>query len=264
MIPLAKIFLVDDDRAIIEVYHNMLEIKGHEVIGEAFDGENAVNAYKELPLKPDIVLMDHRMPFKCGIKAMKDIHALDPAQCVIFVTADFEAAKDALKKGAQSFIMKPFRMDDLFNSIEMALFEKKKKNLELRESYMGYITKLNEAGGPGNLASICDMVEKEIINKFIPEPFLTDIPLETMGNWLCEFFNTIGFGYFIEREQEKIIIKNNKCIWMDELGPNPNFCHMAKCVISKFASKTGRDFNLQTRMVIMDCSDQCLFELKFS
>ena len=125
---MAKMFLVDDDRAIIEVYHNMLEIKGHEIIGEAFDGENAVEIYKKLPAKPDIILMDHRMPFKSGLIAMKDIHTINPTQCIIFVTADFEAAKDALDMGAQSFIMKPFRMDDLFNSIEMALLEKKRES----------------------------------------------------------------------------------------------------------------------------------------
>ena len=260
---MAKMFLVDDDRAIIEVYHNMLEIKGHEVIGEAFDGENAVIIYEELAVKPDIILMDHRMPFKCGIRAMKDIHAINPTQCVIFVTADFEAAKDALNKGAQSFIMKPFRMDDLFNSIEMALLEKKKESSKLRESYLGYITRINESGGTAALASICDAVEEDVINKFIPEPSLTNVPSETMMHWFCEFFNSMDMNYTYEREQDKFIIRNTKCIWMNELGPNPHFCFMAKCVISKFAMKTGREFNLELNKAIMDGSEECVFELTF-
>ena len=225
---LAKIFLIDDDRVIIEVYHNMLEIREHEVIGEAFDGESAVDIYNELPVKPDIVLMDHRMPFKCGIKAMRDIHEINPTQCVIFVTADFEAAKEALNKGAQSFIMKPFRMDDLFNSIEMALLEKKRDSSKLREAYLGYITKINEKSGSGGLANICDAVEKEIINKFIPEPSLTNIPLETMTTWFTMFLNAMDMNYTCEREQDKIIIRNNKCPWSDEMGSNPLFCCMAK------------------------------------
>ena len=260
---MAKMFLVDDDRAIIEVYHNMLEIKGHEVIGEAFDGENAVIIYEELEVKPDIILMDHRMPFKCGIRAMKDIHAINPTQCVIFVTADFEAAKDALNKGAQSFIMKPFRMDDLFNSIEMALLEKKREGSKLRESYLGYITRVNDAGGTAALANICGAMEKDVINKFIPEPSLTNISLGTTINWFSEFFNTMGMNYTYEREQDKFIIRNNKCIWVDELGPNPHFCLMAKCVISKFAMKTGREFNLELNSAIMDGSEECVFELNF-
>ena len=261
---MAKMFLVDDDRAIIEVYHNMLEIKGHEVIGEAFDGESTVMIYEELTVKPDIIFMDHRMPFKCGILAMRDIHAINPNQCIIFITADFEAAKDALNKGAQSFIMKPFRMDDLFNSIEMALLEKKKKSSELRESYLGHITKVNESGGAGGLASICEMVEKDIINKFIPEPTLTNLSLGTMINWFTELFNTMDMNYTYEREENKFIIKNDKCIWMNEFGPNPHFCFMAKCVISKFAMKTGREFNLELKKAIMDGSEECVFELTFN
>ncbi len=241
----------------------MLEIRGHEVIGKACDGDSAVNAYKELPAKPDIILMDHRMPFKCGMKAMKEIHTINPTQCIIFVTADFEAAKDALKNGAHSFIMKPFRMDDLFNSIEMALFEKKRKSSELRETYMGYITRVHDAGGVGGLAGICDTVEKEVINKFIPEQSLANISLETIINWLCEFFNTMDMNFTYEREQDKFIIKNNKCIWMDELGPNPNFCFMTKCTISKFALKTGREFELSLNKAIMDNADECVIELVF-
>ncbi len=260
---LAKMFLVDDDRAIIEVYRNMLEIKGHEVIGEAFDGESAVMIYEKLPIKPDIILMDHRMPFKNGIKSMEGIHTIHPTQCVIFVTADFKAAKDALNKGAQSFIMKPFRMDDLFNSIEMALLEKKRDSSKLREAYLGYIIKVNETGGVGSLASICDGLEKDLINKFIPGPTLTNIPLETMMNWFCEFFNTMDMKYTYEKEENKFIIRNSKCIWMDEIGANPHFCFMAKCVISKFAMKTRREFNLELNKAIMDGSEECVFELTF-
>ena len=121
---MAKIFLVDDDKAIIEVYKIMLEIKGHEVIGEAYDGEHAVEVYNTFLVKPDIILMDHRMPFKNGISTMKDILSTNQNQCIIFITADFESAKDSVTKGAHSFIMKPFCMNDLFNSIDMALLEK--------------------------------------------------------------------------------------------------------------------------------------------
>ncbi|MCK5398296.1 MAG: methanogen output domain 1-containing protein, partial [Thermoplasmata archaeon] len=70
-------------------------------------------------------------------------------------------------------------------------------------------------------------------------------------------------NYTYEREQDKFIIRNTKCIWMNELGPNPHFCFMAKCVISKFAMKTGREFNLELNKAIMDGSEECVFELTF-
>ena len=261
---MADIFLVDDDRTIIEVYHNMLEIKGHRIIGEAFDGESAVNEYEKMSAKPDIVLMDHRMPFKNGLLAMDDIRAMNPAQCIIFVTADFEAAKVALKKGASSFIIKPFRMDVLFNSIEMAHLEEKKKSAELKESYLGIITRIGESGDSGSRAGICEMVEKEMINNFIPEDSQVGVSMEVTINWLCEFFNFMGMSYTYKREKNRFIIRNNKCIWMDELGQNPNFCFMAKCVISKFAKKTGMDFELSVKKAIMDGSDECYFEIVFT
>ena len=84
-----------------------------------------------------------------------------------------------------------------------------------------------------------------------------------MMKWFCEFFNTMDMKYTYERDNDKIIIRNTKCTWMDDLGPNPHFCFMAKCVISKFAMKTGREFNLELNKAIMDGSEECVFELTF-
>ena len=66
-------FLVEDELSILELYEMILSISGFEVIGTAKNGEEAVQMYKSFPKRPDVIIMDHRMPIKSGIEASKEI-----------------------------------------------------------------------------------------------------------------------------------------------------------------------------------------------
>ncbi len=71
--------------------------------------------------KPDIILMDHRMPVKTGLEASKEILAMDKNAKIIFSTADKSNKREAISIGAFSFKEKPFTIDQLVNNINKAL-----------------------------------------------------------------------------------------------------------------------------------------------
>jgi two-component system chemotaxis response regulator CheY len=93
---------------------------GHDVVGEAANGEEAVERFKEL--RPDILTMDITMPEKDGITALKEIIAIDPGARVVMCSALGQENKvlDAIKAGAKDFIVKPFDPARVLGAIEKA------------------------------------------------------------------------------------------------------------------------------------------------
>jgi DNA-binding NtrC family response regulator len=77
--------------------------------------------YKNFPVKPDIILMDHRMPIKNGIDASREILEMDDHSMIILASADKSVRKEALSMGIISFKDKPFTLQRLINNIEKAL-----------------------------------------------------------------------------------------------------------------------------------------------
>ncbi|HAX95084.1 MAG TPA: hypothetical protein DCY35_00960 [Prolixibacteraceae bacterium] len=260
---MATLMLVDDEPSILEVYKNVLEIKNHTVICEARDGEAAVVLYGSLKEKPDVILMDHRMPKSNGITAMRNIHFINPLQCIIFVTADFEAAKQVMNFGANGFILKPFRMDTLFNSIQVAISDIRLRENRIRESFLGLVANLRPED-PMSLKEISEKLEREVIDTFIPGDNSVTLTIETMANWLCKFFNLMGLNYTYQVSGNQVVLKNSICIWGDSLGSNPKFCTASKCVISRFAMKTCKEFTLDCIGTIMGGHPQCEYILIFS
>ncbi|MBM9466823.1 ANTAR domain-containing response regulator [Nakamurella leprariae] len=113
--------LIAEDEALIRLdLAEMLSEEGFEVVGEAGDGEQAVAMAQEL--KPDLVIMDVKMPNKDGIDAAAEIVA-DQIAPVVMLTAFsqrelIERARDA---GAMAYLVKPFSKADLLPAIELAV-----------------------------------------------------------------------------------------------------------------------------------------------
>lgn len=115
------IFIVEDEPSLQFFYKEVLTHYGYQIIGLANNGEEAVNMYKTLSKKPDIILMDHRLPLKTGMEATKEIMKLNNTPHIIFVSADETIKDEALNAGVCSFIHKPFNIDDLIENIEIVL-----------------------------------------------------------------------------------------------------------------------------------------------
>jgi two-component system chemotaxis response regulator CheY len=120
---MARIFIVEDDTSLRMLYEKALALNGHVVIGSARDGQEAVQMYNTFEEKPDIIIMDHRMPIKNGIEATKEIldNSSDFKPKVIFASADNSIKEVALGIGAKKFKSKPFTLQRLFDTIKNVL-----------------------------------------------------------------------------------------------------------------------------------------------
>ncbi len=113
-----SVLIVDDELFIVELYRDILQLRGYRVLATAFDGEEAVRRYSTSEEKPDVIIMDHRMPVMNGVEATREILRSNPTQKIIFVSADVLVEKEAREAGAVEFLPKPFRMDDLIEKME--------------------------------------------------------------------------------------------------------------------------------------------------
>lgn len=119
--PAARRVLIAEDEALIRLdLAEMLREEGYEVVGEAGDGQQAVDLAESL--QPDLVIMDVKMPRRDGIDAAAEIAAKRIAPIVMltaFSQRDLvERARDA---GAMAYLVKPFSVNDLIPAIELAV-----------------------------------------------------------------------------------------------------------------------------------------------
>jgi two-component system chemotaxis response regulator CheY len=116
-----KILIVDDAAFMRMMIKEILTKNGFNVVGEAQDGAQAVEKYKEL--RPDLVTMDITMPEMDGIHALKEIRAFDTNAKVIMCSAMGQQAMviDAIQAGAKDFIVKPFQADRVIEAIKKTL-----------------------------------------------------------------------------------------------------------------------------------------------
>lgn len=108
-----KTLITDDNTFMRMTLRHLLEENGYTVVGEATDGQQAVQLYQEL--QPDLVFMDITMPGTGGIEAVKEIIRIDSQARIIMVSAMGQKAfiMDALKAGAKDFVVKPFQEEQI-------------------------------------------------------------------------------------------------------------------------------------------------------
>jgi len=113
--------LVAEDEAIIRLdLKEMLEEEGYDVVGEAADGEQAVKLAEEL--RPDLVILDVKMPVLDGISAAEQIVAQRIAPVVMLTAfSQRELVERAVDAGAMAYLVKPFAKSDLLPTIEVAV-----------------------------------------------------------------------------------------------------------------------------------------------
>lgn len=118
---MARLLVVDDATFIRHILVDLLTTHGHEVVGQATNGNEAVAQFRLL--RPDVVTLDITMPEKDGIEALREIMAEDPAARVIVCSALKEKTRviEALQAGARDYILKPLRPERVLESVEKVL-----------------------------------------------------------------------------------------------------------------------------------------------
>jgi response regulator NasT len=113
--------LIAEDEALIRLdLREMLVEEGYDVVGEAGDGETAVRLAEEL--KPDLVIMDIKMPIMDGLAAAEKIAGGRIAPVVILTAfSQRDLVERARAAGAMAYLVKPFQKSDLVPAVEIAV-----------------------------------------------------------------------------------------------------------------------------------------------
>ena len=114
---MSKILIADDSESIRLVMRDILAIGEHEIVGEAIDGEDAIQKFAEL--NPDVLLLDLAMPKKDGLQVLKELNPKNPKMKVIVITANGsnQVFQDCMKNGASGYIDKPFDIKEVLDQI---------------------------------------------------------------------------------------------------------------------------------------------------
>ncbi len=112
-----KILIADDTTFMREMLKSALDPERFQIIGEATDGEKAVEFYKEK--KPDLLILDINMPKMNGIDALTEVIKYDPNANVIMCSDQkYEnMIVMAIKRGAKDFVIKPFTSSDVITAV---------------------------------------------------------------------------------------------------------------------------------------------------
>lgn len=117
----ARVLIVDDAGYMRARIREILTAGGFDVVGEASNGLEAIERYKEL--RPDLVTMDIVMPFKNGLEATRELRAHDPQARIVMCSALGQEAlvMEAIESGAADFIVKPFEGEEVLSVLQKAL-----------------------------------------------------------------------------------------------------------------------------------------------
>jgi two-component system, chemotaxis family, chemotaxis protein CheY len=118
---MARVLVVDDAAFMRKVVSDALIAGGHQVVGEAGNGNEAVQRYQEL--QPELITLDITMPEKDGLCALAEIIAINPSARVLMCSALGQESKviESIKLGAKDFVVKPFQPPRLLEAVSKAL-----------------------------------------------------------------------------------------------------------------------------------------------
>jgi DNA-binding NarL/FixJ family response regulator len=159
----ARLLIADDHALVREGLRTMLSGEvGIEVVAEAHNGEQALQACREL--EPDLVLMDVRMPVMDGLEATKRIKEEMPKTSVMMVTMheNPDYLFEAVKAGAAGYVLKDASGERLLNAVRRTLEGESPLNQELAMQLLARLA--TESGGGGN-----QEVSREVAEEASPE-----------------------------------------------------------------------------------------------
>lgn len=120
-----SVLVADDDAIMRAMLKGILEdSEQYHVVGVASNGQDAIVKYGVL--KPDLVLLDIKMPIMDGLQALEEIRKLNPTAMVLMVSANatMGSVSEATQKGAAGFVVKPLNAANVLSKIKMCLKER--------------------------------------------------------------------------------------------------------------------------------------------
>ena len=112
-----KIMIVEDDPLIRQLFAEALTKKGYDVIAVASDGAKAISIYKNLQQKPDVIILDFRLPEKNGFEVSQEILASNSNAEILMISGDPTFDRKAVISRGINIMQKPVEITDLIREI---------------------------------------------------------------------------------------------------------------------------------------------------
>ncbi|MGK3648463.1 response regulator [Pseudarthrobacter enclensis] len=190
-----RVFILDDHELVRQGLKDLLEGEGFTVVGES---GSAAEATRRIPaLRPDISILDGRLPDGTGIEVCRDVRSLDPSlNCLILTSYDDEQAlRGAVLAGASGYVLKQIRSDDLLTGIRKAAAGQSLFDAGVRERIVsGLATTATDPRMEGLSAQekkVLALVGRGLTNRQIGEElFLAE---KTVKNYVSSILAKLGF-----------------------------------------------------------------------
>ncbi|MHA1244787.1 MAG: response regulator transcription factor [Candidatus Heimdallarchaeota archaeon] len=117
--PKLKIMIVEDDPLIRQLYETILKKKGYDVVAVASDGAQAVTMYQDLEDKPDLIILDFRMPKMNGLQVSREILAENATTEILMISGDPTFDRKAVISRGISLMQKPVEMNEIIREISL-------------------------------------------------------------------------------------------------------------------------------------------------
>ena len=160
-----RVFLVDDQNLVRQGVRGLLELlPDMEVVGEASDGEEALAKVPEL--KPDVMLLDIRMPRLSGIEVLEALRDADtlPPTLVLTTFDDGDAVFAAIKAGAKGVMLKDVSLEDLAQAIRALAENKTAFQPAMTESLMAAIRRTPSSSADRGVVEALTAREREVLH----------------------------------------------------------------------------------------------------
>src|SRR4051794_32402705 len=158
---MAKIIIIDDEPAMVEVIVTLCRDKGHQ----AFPFNSATKAVEQLDtIQPQIVITDIKMETMSGFDVLRHVREHHRQTSVILITAyaSVDTAVEAMKMGAYGYVPKPFKIDELQLTVQRALDYQAavRENVYLRKELKNRYKFENIIGTSGNMQHVYNLISK--------------------------------------------------------------------------------------------------------
>ncbi|WP_426763003.1 response regulator [Pseudarthrobacter sp. 1G09] len=203
-----RVFILDDHELVRQGLKDLLEGEGFVVVGES---GSAAEATRRIPaLRPDISILDGRLPDGTGIEVCRDVRSLDPRlNCLILTSYDDEQAiRGAVLAGASGYILKQIRSDDLLAGIRKAATGASLFEPGVRERIVSGLTRTptdpRMEGLSAQEKKVLALVGQGLTNRQIGEElFLAE---KTVKNYVSSILAKLGFE---RRTQAAVFVTRN-------------------------------------------------------
>ena len=103
----SSVAIVDDEMGILRTYELLFNRRNIPLSFTALDGPEAIEKFKMAKPRPDVLIIDYRLPSMSGLDLMREVLAIEPGTKVIFISGDDSIQKESIDAGATVFLKKP-------------------------------------------------------------------------------------------------------------------------------------------------------------